>query len=75
MKKWNKSKKPIGSSQDWSQKNPLAKIIHFYKSDILSKDPEIAKKKSEKYKFTNIFTRFVQHGQLLQKGFQQNSIN
>ena len=42
-----KSKKPVGgvcSSQDWSQKNPLAKRITFYKMDILSKDPQIAKK-------------------------------
>ena len=39
------SKKPVGgicASQDWSQKNPLAKIISFYKMDILRKDPQIA---------------------------------
>ena len=43
----NKSKKPVGgvcASQDWSQNNPLAKLILFYKRDILRKHPQIAKK-------------------------------
>ena len=51
-----KSKKPVGgvcSSQDWSQKNPLAKWIFFYKSDILSKYPQIAKKMVQSLKNTN----------------------
>ena len=42
------SKKPVGgvcASQDWSKKIPLAKIIHFYKRDILRKHPQIAKKR------------------------------
>ena len=44
----------------------------------MRKHPQIAKKngsKSEKYKFTNIFTGFFQRGQVLLKGFQQNSMN
>ena len=52
----NKYKKPVGgdcSSQDWSQKNPLAKIDNFYKRDILSKDPQIAKKMVQSLKNTN----------------------
>ena len=52
----NKSKKPVGgvcSSQDWSQKNPLARRILFYKRDILSKDPQIAKKWGQSLKNTN----------------------
>ena len=75
------SKKPVGgvcASQDWSQKIPLAKIIFFYKRDILRKHPQIAKKtgsKSEKYKFTNIFSRFFQRGQFSLKGFKQNPMN
>ena len=55
-----------------SQKNPLAKIINFYKRDITSKDPPNSQKdgsKSEKYKITNIFTRFFQRRQFLLKGF------
>ena len=43
----------------------------------MSRDPQIAKKnglKSEKYKFTNIFTWFLQRGQFLLKEFQQNSM-
>ena len=50
-------KKPVRgvcSSQDWSQINPLAKRIYFYKMDILSKDPEIAKKMVQSLKNTNL---------------------
>ena len=59
-------------------KNPITKRINSYKMDICEKDPQVPKKrglKSEKYKFTNIFTRFVQHGQFLLKGFKLNSIS
>ena len=75
------SKKPVGgvcASQNWSQKIPLAKIIFFHKRNILRKHPQIAKKtgsKSEKYKFTNIFSKFFQRGQFLLKEFKQNSMN
>ena len=50
------SKKPVGgvcASQDWSQKNPLARRILFYKRDILRKDPQIAKKWGQSLKNTN----------------------
>ena len=78
-----KRKKPVGgvcSSRDGSQKIPLKKSKMFYKRNILSKHPQIAKNvssKSEKYKFTNIFSRSFQRGQFLLKGFnfKQNSIN
>ena len=76
-----KSKKPVGgvcSSQDWSQKNPLAKIIHFHKRDILSKDPQIAKKMVQSLKNTKlqIFSLdFSNVDNFLLKGFMQNSIN
>ena len=45
IKRNKKSKKPVRgvcSSQDWSQ-NPLAKRDLFYKSNVLSKHPEMAK--------------------------------
>ena len=51
-----KSKKPVGgvcSSQDWAQKNCLAKKIFFYKRSILSRDPQIAKKMVQSLKNTN----------------------
>ena len=51
-----KSKKPVRgvcASQDWSQKNPLAKLILFYKRDILRKHPQIAKKMVQSLKNTN----------------------
>ena len=54
------------------------KEFFFYKRDFLRKHPQIAKKngpKSEKYKFTNIFTRFFQCGQFLLEGSKQNSMN
>ena len=50
------SKKPVGgvcASQDWSQKIPLAKMIIFYKRDILRKYPQIAKKWVQSLKNTN----------------------
>ena len=50
------SKKPVGgvcASQDWSQKIPLAKMIFFYKRDILRKHPQIAKKRVQSLKNTN----------------------
>ena len=53
-------------------------MIYFRKIKICEKDPQVPKKrglKSEKYEFTNIFTRFFQYGQFLLKGFKQNSIN
>ena len=43
-KKYKKPVRGVCSSQDWSQKNPLAKRNLFYKSDVLSKHPEMAKK-------------------------------
>ena len=49
-------KKPVGgvcASQDWSQKNPLARRILFDKRDILRKDPQIAKKMVQSLKNTN----------------------
>ena len=52
----NKSKKPVGgvcASQDWPKKNPPAKMIHFYKRDILSRDPQIANKMVQSLKNTN----------------------
>ena len=49
-KMFDKSKKKINkpvwgvfSSQDWSQKKPLAKKIFLFKRDILRKHPQIAK--------------------------------
>ena len=51
------SKKPVGgvcASQDWSQKIPLAKMIFFYKRDILRKHPQIAKKRVQSLKNTNL---------------------
>ena len=50
------SKKPVGgvcASQDWSQKIPLAKIIFFYKRNILRKHPQMAKKRVQSLKNTN----------------------
>ena len=42
-----KIKKPVGgvsASQEWSQKNPLAKRIFFKKMHFLRKHPQVAKK-------------------------------
>ena len=78
--KSEKYKKPVGgvcSSQDWSQKNPVAKRIFFLSKGHFEQRPPNSKKnglKSEKYKFTNICTWFFQRGQIIVKGFQQNSI-
>ena len=49
IKKQNggKIQKPVGgvcASQDWSQKNPLAKRIFFCKKHFLRKHPQVAKK-------------------------------
>ena len=55
-KKWGKNAKLVGgvcASQDWSQKIPLAKMIFFYKRDILRKHPQIAKKRVQSLKNTN----------------------
>ena len=51
-----KRKKPVGgvcSSQDGSQKIPLKKSKMFYKRNILSKHPQIAKKWVQSLKNTN----------------------
>ena len=59
-----KSKKPVGgvfSSQDWSQKKPLAKINLFLEKVHFAETPPNSKNMgamSEKQEFTNIFTRF-----------------
>ena len=49
----------------------------FIKGTFCANTPKQQKNgsKSEKYKFTNIFTRFFQCGQFLLKGFKQNSMN
>ena len=57
-KKYKKPVRGVCSSQDWSQKNPLAKRNLFYKSDVLSKHPEMAKKSIQslkKFNFCNFF--------------------
>ena len=54
------------SSQDWSQKIPLAKFFFLVKS-LFEQTPPNSKKmgsKSEKWQFTNIFTRFFERGHL-----------
>ena len=51
-----KRRKPVGgvsSSQDGSQKIPLKKPTMFYKRNILSKHPQIAKKWVQSLKNTN----------------------
>ena len=58
-----KRKKPVGgvcSSQDGSQKIPLKKSKMFYKRNILSKHPQIAKKWDQSLKNWNFcyFFRF-----------------
>ena len=59
-KKYKKPVRGVCSSQDWSQKNPLAKIKLFYKRDVLSKHPEIAKNAFKVWKnwFFAIFSKF-----------------
>ena len=65
-----KSKKHVGSvcaSQGWSQKIPLAKITFLLWKGHFAQIPPNSRKsgsKSEKYEFTNIFTRFFQRGHL-----------
>ena len=77
----NKSEKPVGgvcASQDWSQKNPLARRILLYKKNILRKHPQIAKKMVQSLKNTNsqIFSLDFSNVEfILLKGFKQNSIN
>ena len=70
-KTWKKPVRGVCSSQDWSQKKALAKIIAFYKTNILSKHPEIAKKWVQSLK-NRIFCYFFK---VLLKGFKQNSMN
>ena len=71
-----KSKKPVGgvyASQDWSQKKDLAKRIAFYKMNILSKHPEIAKKWVQSLKnrnfcyFFKFYLRDLSKPQLIRK--------
>ena len=59
-------------------KKSSGKNNSFYKKGYFAKRPLNSKQissKSEKYKFTNIFSRFVQCGQFSLKGYKPKSMN
>ena len=69
-----KIKKPVGgvcSSQDWSQKIPLAKRFFSQKNHFLNKHPQIAKKWVQSLKNRN----FCYFFQVLPKKSKQNARN
>ncbi len=73
-KNGKKIQKPVGgvsASQDWSQKNPLAKRIFFCKKHFLRKHPQVAKK----WVFSLKNRNFCYFSQVLLKKLKQNSRN
>ena len=74
-----KIKKPVGgvcSSQDWSQKIPLAKRIFFLEKSLFEQTPPNSKKmgsKSEKQEFLLFFPSFTKEIQAKGKELESES--